>query len=275
MMKIKFHINPETGDPGRCQADKKCRFASSSEHYSTPEAAREAYENIMKPEPVMYYHMNTSGDPEKCRGKKCRIASSKEHYATPDEAIEAYGVPTEPHPLRTAQGKLEPIKSEPAFQNLPLAQEARIYRILKDQGVEYIPWRGREAELEAAYEPHEVITNEEAYLRGGGTDENTRKVFGLYDKATVGLPGQGNRPNRSEKEAARESIASYRAADALRGSKQSSNSFAVIPAKSEEESGGDRFFTSPMGFLVDRKKKRFHDGAEWLPDEKPNRQDDW
>lgn len=42
---VKWHINPETGKPGRCAAVYQCRFgASEEEHYSNREDAQEAYE---------------------------------------------------------------------------------------------------------------------------------------------------------------------------------------------------------------------------------------
>lgn len=40
----KYHINPETGDPGECKAEIKCRFGSPEDHYTSPEAARKAFE---------------------------------------------------------------------------------------------------------------------------------------------------------------------------------------------------------------------------------------
>jgi hypothetical protein len=40
----KFHINPETGNPGPCSAKIQCRFGSESEHYNSPDEARVAYE---------------------------------------------------------------------------------------------------------------------------------------------------------------------------------------------------------------------------------------
>lgn len=40
-----FHVNPATGDPGQCKAEKgNCPFGSPDEHYDSPEEAREAYE---------------------------------------------------------------------------------------------------------------------------------------------------------------------------------------------------------------------------------------
>lgn len=43
-MSEKFHINPETGNPGKCRALFKCRFGGDNEHYESPEAARKAFE---------------------------------------------------------------------------------------------------------------------------------------------------------------------------------------------------------------------------------------
>lgn len=43
----KFHINPTTGNPGRCTAaDGNCRFGDISGHYASKDLAREAYEAI-------------------------------------------------------------------------------------------------------------------------------------------------------------------------------------------------------------------------------------
>lgn len=44
----KFHINPETGNPGQCSASKhQCPFGDANDHYDSPEAARAAYETMM------------------------------------------------------------------------------------------------------------------------------------------------------------------------------------------------------------------------------------
>lgn len=47
----KFHINPETGNPGSCSAQTgNCPFGSDDEHYTSAEAARTAYEKQMDSE---------------------------------------------------------------------------------------------------------------------------------------------------------------------------------------------------------------------------------
>ena len=43
-MSDKFHINPETGNPGKCRAMFRCRFGGNEDHYATPEDARTAFE---------------------------------------------------------------------------------------------------------------------------------------------------------------------------------------------------------------------------------------
>lgn len=45
---VKYHVNPVSGDVGKCGADFKCRFGESSEHYTSPEAARKAFEDSQK-----------------------------------------------------------------------------------------------------------------------------------------------------------------------------------------------------------------------------------
>lgn len=45
----KFHINPETGEPGRCVALIKCKYGQSEDaHFESKFAAREHYEEMMK-----------------------------------------------------------------------------------------------------------------------------------------------------------------------------------------------------------------------------------
>lgn len=41
----KFHVNPETGEPGICRAKVKCKFGGDSEHFTSEEAARSSFEN--------------------------------------------------------------------------------------------------------------------------------------------------------------------------------------------------------------------------------------
>ena len=45
----KYHINPNTGNPGKCHAFFRCPFGSAHEHYSSAEEARSAYEAAMTP----------------------------------------------------------------------------------------------------------------------------------------------------------------------------------------------------------------------------------
>lgn len=40
----KYHINPETGNPGRCTAKKQRRFGGDAAHYSSEKEARDAFE---------------------------------------------------------------------------------------------------------------------------------------------------------------------------------------------------------------------------------------
>jgi hypothetical protein len=40
-----YHVNPESGEPGTCKAMKSCPFGGADVHYTSPEAARAAYEN--------------------------------------------------------------------------------------------------------------------------------------------------------------------------------------------------------------------------------------
>jgi len=45
----KFHVNPATGEPGQCKAENGgCPFGSVSDHFDSPAAAREGYEQEMQ-----------------------------------------------------------------------------------------------------------------------------------------------------------------------------------------------------------------------------------
>lgn len=42
---VRWHVNPETGNPGRCRAKSKCRFGDmEADHHATAELAAQAYE---------------------------------------------------------------------------------------------------------------------------------------------------------------------------------------------------------------------------------------
>jgi len=43
----RFHINPETGEPGVCVAKVKCRFGGEGDHYPSEKDARQAFERKM------------------------------------------------------------------------------------------------------------------------------------------------------------------------------------------------------------------------------------
>lgn len=50
-MSTRFHINLETGEPGRCKAMFNCPFGDFElDHFDSAEDARKAYENIMESE---------------------------------------------------------------------------------------------------------------------------------------------------------------------------------------------------------------------------------
>lgn len=44
----KYHINPQTGNPGVCRASIQCRFGGQSSHFATKEEARADYEDSQK-----------------------------------------------------------------------------------------------------------------------------------------------------------------------------------------------------------------------------------
>lgn len=47
-MSLKFHVNPQTGDPGPCRALSNCPFGGDEVHYDSLSSARAGYESSMK-----------------------------------------------------------------------------------------------------------------------------------------------------------------------------------------------------------------------------------
>jgi hypothetical protein len=70
----KYHINPETGNPGVCKATKRCRFGDlETDHYTSKEAASAAYEE----------KMNTFGSPAEAIDPIALTAKLKEQLVRP------------------------------------------------------------------------------------------------------------------------------------------------------------------------------------------------
>lgn len=44
-----FHLDPNTGNPRRCNRPDNCDWAAPEDHYESPETARKAYELSMEP----------------------------------------------------------------------------------------------------------------------------------------------------------------------------------------------------------------------------------
>jgi hypothetical protein len=100
----------------------------------------------------------------------------------------------------------------PTFDNLPLVEQARLYRILTEKGAEYLAWRGREEELTAAYVPHKtrpysVSRLLRAQAQGFTISEKELESWVEWDKET----GMWDRYESSDAERTREALASYHA----------------------------------------------------------------
>ncbi len=175
------------------------------------------------------FHLNEQGDPGRCRAwkGKCPFGSNEEHYDSLEAARKAYEA-------RAASFTPIPHKTvEKAFLNIPLAEEARIYRILREEGIEYLPWRGREQELEAAYEPWKTISYEELARRNGRLkdgDESLLTALRNYDKSVAGTVIEGYAYERSKQASAREALARYRASTTLRGFDDGLDCYRVLPS---------------------------------------------
>lgn len=58
----RYHVNPETGEPGPCRAQKSCPFGDmESDHYDSKESARKAYEDSMADSATVSHSAPTTG----------------------------------------------------------------------------------------------------------------------------------------------------------------------------------------------------------------------
>ncbi len=105
-MSEKYHINPETGDPGLCKAKAgKCPFGHDADHFHTKEQARGAYELLQEvfAKPVVHSEatkLALSSDLA-WKGKvprwiKARAKEQKKTFGTVPELLEVIPSPVGP-----------------------------------------------------------------------------------------------------------------------------------------------------------------------------------
>lgn len=196
------------------------------------------------------YHITRKGDAARCTAAPggCPFAKDDEHYGSKEGARRAYerAMGSNPSTLRRMPHYTTIEKS---FQGIPLVEEARIYKILTAMGVEYLPWRGREDELKAAYEPWKTMPYEEAWERSGKLkedDDALRDALRSYDETVKGSIVEGFAYERSEAAAGREALARYRATSTLKGF-EDKDCYALLkrqaPEKPEKQSFMRRIFS--------------------------------
>lgn len=81
----KYHINPETGNPGKCTAQVKCRFGGDAAHYGSAEEARSAYEVTQAALESM------KKDPAFNRGEATPVPVAREELMSSDQVAHRVG----------------------------------------------------------------------------------------------------------------------------------------------------------------------------------------
>lgn len=90
----KYHVNP-AGEPGPCGANKNCPFGGDSDHYTTKEAAREAYEKNMSAETLPAASKKSSAtDAEVSKAIYALISSGDDSYLYNPKAAENWAKKT-------------------------------------------------------------------------------------------------------------------------------------------------------------------------------------
>lgn len=139
----------------------------------------------------------------------------------------------------------------PAFDNIPLVEQARLYRILTENGVEYLAWRGREEELNAAYVPHKTRPYSVSRLllaqaRGFTVSEQELEAWVEWDRET----GMWDRYESNDAERTREALASYHAT-AIKVDPEAKTcgnaAFAILPTPSKKQAKGMEATTKKPG----------------------------
>jgi hypothetical protein len=84
-----FHVNPQTGEAGKCSAKQgKCPFGGMNVHFTTPEAARESFEKSMEGEQHKAVTKATSGvDGRKVRGTWADLEIYRSRIGSNDEVF--------------------------------------------------------------------------------------------------------------------------------------------------------------------------------------------
>jgi len=163
------------------------------------------------------FHVNDMGEAGRCRAKadNCPFARDEDHYSSPEEARVAYENSMSQETYQTAVKRAEQALPERILENLTLEEKARHYMALKKAGVEYIPWRGQEAQLEAAYKPFEKVTLEENWERQGHLDNDEYETLrGSLHRMDDFRGGPSINWGESRKEADRAAFVRYWAATA-------------------------------------------------------------
>jgi len=163
------------------------------------------------------FHVNDMGEAGRCRAKagNCPFAGDEDHYSSPEEARVAYENSMSQKTYQTALKRAEQALPERVLEGLSLEEKARHYMALKEAGVEYLPWRGQEAQLEAAYKPFQKVTLEESMdLQGRLDDDEYGTLRDSLQRMDELRGGPSLNWGESRKEADRAAFVSYWATDA-------------------------------------------------------------
>lgn len=92
-MASKFHINPSTGDAGACRARAgRCPFGSEDLHFSSLEAARNAYETVMESEEFSALSRRKVGDWPDLERVRASVNSEHSVYVNSDGSLAVHRV---------------------------------------------------------------------------------------------------------------------------------------------------------------------------------------
>lgn len=135
---MSYHVNPQTGEPGKCTAEIQCRFGSDADHYTDEVSARQAFEQSQSLTDVLKGAKSNSENPY------ARLQSQSAHEMS--RFTEPTSIGDSGHTVRFENGRAITHYKNPGtdkFEDIPLGDltqdsETVVSLITSDPDLDFI-----------------------------------------------------------------------------------------------------------------------------------------